>query len=311
MNSIPILDISKFDSDRADFVAAFGLAYQEWGFAGLTGHTIDLQLIQQAMRAAREFFALSDAQKKCYEGESGYERGYIPFGVEKAKDAKHHDLKEFFHIGREVPGVAHLGLNVWPTEVAEFRRVFSRLFTELDALAHKVLRVFAVHLQLPEDYFDPRVAHGEALLRVLHYPPITDTDIPNVRAAAHEDINLLTLLVGSEQAGLEVLNRQNEWVPITMIEGTIICNVGDMLQRLSNGRLPSTTHRVVNPKGDAARQSRYSMPFFMHPNPETRLDALPQCVDADHPLQFAPISAHEYLQERLRAIGLVKNKIAN
>lgn len=306
MNRIPSLDISLFETNQKQFLHDLGLAYREWGFAGITGHGIELDLIHKAMQLAEQFFALDETSKKGYEGQTGYERGYVPFGVEKAKDSKHYDLKEFFHIGREVEGVAHLGHNIWPTELPEFKATFETLFTRLDELAHKMLSAFALHLGLEADYFNPRVAHGEALMRVLHYPPIKDPDAPNVRAAAHEDINLLTLLVGSKQSGLEVLSKQGDWVPISMIEGTIICNVGDMLQRLSNAQLPSTTHRVVNPQGDDAKTSRYSMPFFMHPSPEVKLDVLPQCVDEDHPQRYQPITAKEFLQQRLEAIGLVK-----
>lgn len=306
MNAIPSLDISRFDNDRERFLADFAAAYTEWGFAGITGHGIDLEITRFAMQLAAEFFGLSENDKKQFEGASGYERGYIPFGVEKAKNAEHVDLKEFFHIGREVSGVAHLGQNIWPTSIAGFQSTFARLFNELDALAHRILEVFALHLGLPNSYFNSRVEHGEALLRVLHYPPIDNANVPNVRAAAHEDINLLTLLVGSEQSGLEVLSRTGLWVPITMIEGTIVCNVGDMLQRLSNGLLPSTTHRVINPPGNEARVSRYSMPFFMHPSPEVRLDVLPQCVTENRPQQYEPINAGDYLRQRLNEIGLVK-----
>lgn len=307
MSQIPQLDIRRFATERDPFIQEFGEAYEEWGFAGITGHEVDATLIQSAMTAAKAFFDLPIEQKLAYEGDTGYERGYVPFGVEKAKDAKHVDLKEFFHVGREVDEAMHLGENVWPNEIANFKAIFETLFTRLDTLAHTMLEVFALHLNLDQHYFVPRVAHGEALLRILHYPPILDEDIPNVRAAAHEDINLLTLLIGSEQAGLEVLSRAGRWIPISMIEGTIVCNVGDMLQRLSNKRLPSTTHRVVNPQGELARTSRYSMPFFMHPSPDVSLAVLPQCVDAEHPMAYPPISAGEFLQQRLNEIGLVKN----
>ncbi len=284
----------------------FGAAYQQWGFAGITGHDIDLVQIKSAMQLAADFFTLDTAVKKRYIGEAGYERGYIPFGTEKAKDSQHYDLKEFFHIGREHEDADHLGLNIWPSEVPGFRASFESLFADLDRLAHRLLEVFALYLDQSQNYFDTRVEQGEAILRILHYPPIVDSAAPHVRAAAHEDINLLTLLVGSEQAGLEVLSRSDEWVPITLIEGTIVCNVGDMLQRLSNGRLPSTTHRVVNPAGDAAQQSRYSMPFFMHPSPEVSLQVLPECVSAERPEQYPAITAGEFLQQRLEEIGLVK-----
>jgi len=306
MKRIPSLDITDFDADRDRFVADFGRAYEEWGFAGITGHQLDPKLVETAFAAAQAFFAMPTAVKEKYQSSAvGHARGYVPFGTEKAKDSQYSDLKEFYHIGRELPGVDYLSNNEWPVEQSNFKPVFETLYAELDQLANRILSVAALYLNLPEDYFNPRVAQGEALLRVLHYPPISDENIPNVRAAAHEDINLITLLVGSEQDGLEVQSKQGDWVPISMIDGTIICNVGDMMQRLTNGQLRSTTHRVVNPKGEKARTSRYSMPFFMHPNPDVALDCLPQCVSDDNPIKYPPISADEYLKERLRAIGLL------
>lgn len=304
-DSIPKLDIRAFDTDRAQFVRQFGEAYEEWGFAGIVGHDIDSNLIADAFEAAKQFFDLETANKEKYLATNdGRTRGYIPIGVERAKDSDHTDLKEFYHVGREIDGVSYLAPNIWPSETPRFRSVFESLFSALDHLALRILDVVALYLQLPEDYFRSKVDRGEALLRILHYPPIAETDGPNQRAAAHEDINLITLLVGSEQAGLEVLSKKNQWVPINMIEGTIICNVGDMLQRLTNGRLPSTTHRVVNPSGPSAAQSRYSMPFFMHPNPEVSLDCLEQCVDEQHPRKYPAITAEAFLNERLEQIGL-------
>lgn len=307
MSGIPILDIREFDSDRSLFVNKFGAAYKEWGFAGISGHGIELEVIQNAFDAARAFFSLPLATKQQYsDSASAFSRGYVPFGTEKAKDSAHSDLKEFFHIGREHAELPYLQANVWPTEVAHFRPAFETIYSALDDLALRVLQAVALFLELPVDYFNDKVLRGEALLRVLHYPPIEDENIPNLRAAAHEDINLITLLAGSEQDGLEVLSRKGEWVPISMIEGTIICNVGDMLQRLTNQRLPSTTHRVANPQGDLARVSRYSIPFFVHPDPECSLACLPQCIDDKHPKQYPDISAGEYLQQRLEEIGLAK-----
>jgi len=302
MNNIPRLDISDFDSDRQAFTNEFGRAYQDWGFAGIVGHGIDHKLIKSALRAAEQLFALSDAEKRQYQGESGSMRGYVPFGVEKAKDSTYVDLKEFYHIGRDIRHVNHLPPNVWPSQVPEFQSVFEALYLALD----KLLKVVALYLQLPLNYFKEPVSQGEALLRVLHYPPIIDQEIPNLRAAAHEDINLITLLVGSEQDGLEVLSRNGDWVPISMIENTVICNVGDMLQRLTNNKLPSTTHRVVNPVGKKALTSRYSIPFFVHPSPATPLDCLASCIDAEHPASYPPITAGEFLTERLSKIGLLK-----
>jgi len=307
MNRIPILDIRRFDSEREPFLVEFKEAYQEWGFAGITGHDLDPKLIQNAWAASAEFFALPVEAKAQYEGAArDRSRGYIPFGVEKAKDSKHSDLKEFYHIGHQVDGVEHLSPNIWPTETVEFQTTFEALYAKLEDLAHRVLSIFAASLDLPENYFDSRIYAGETLLRILHYPPILDADVPNLRAAAHEDINLITLLAGSEQDGLEVLSRQGDWVPINMIDGTIICNVGDMLQRLTNATFPSTTHRVVNPQGDAARSSRYSIPFFVHPSPEVSLNCLDQCISDSQPKQFEDISAGNYLEQRLREIGLLK-----
>jgi isopenicillin N synthase-like dioxygenase len=307
MNSIPILDIGRFESDHDAFIAEFREAYEEWGFAGISGHQLDLKIIQSAWVEAEKFFALPTEVKIKYEGEEqDRSRGYIPFGVEKAKDSKHSDLKEFYHIGHQVDGAAHLSANIWPTETAEFQATFETLYASLESLALRVLSIFACVLGLPIDYFDSRIKTGETLLRILHYPPIVDQDIPNLRAAAHEDINLITLLAGSEQDGLEVLSRQGEWVPINMIEGTIVCNVGDMLQRLTNAKLPSTTHRVVNPKGDSARTSRYSVPFFVHPSPDVSLECLASCVDDENPRLFEPTTAGEYLEQRLKEIGLLK-----
>ena len=301
-NQIPTLDISEFETDQSRFVELFGVAYQEWGFAGITGHAIRPDIIDAALRSVEEFFSLPDEIKHQYLGSSdGFNRGYVPFGTEKAKDSEYVDLKEFFHVGR-----SHLEANVWPREVAHFESSLQAIYAALDLLARKILRVAALYLKLDADYFEAYLPDGETLLRAIHYPPINDPDLPNVRAAAHEDINLITLLVGSEQEGLEVLSRRGEWVPISLIEGTIICNVGDMLQRLSNAMLPSTTHRVVNPSGDAATKSRYSIPFFVHPEPAMSLSCLPQCVNAENPLRFLPMTAGEFLEQRLLEIGLKK-----
>ncbi|EAR11464.1 isopenicillin N synthase family dioxygenase [Reinekea blandensis] len=309
MTTIPVLDISKFDREPDAFVEEMGQAYKAWGFAGITGHGIAMDTIRNALKASEQFFSLPDEVKKQYFQDNGGQRGYTPFGTEVAKDAEFVDLKEFWHVGREVEGTPpyeQLLPNIWPSETPEFKPAMLTLYSELDKLANRMLEAFALFLGEQRDYFKDKVDFGNSILRPLHYPPITDPDLPNVRAGAHEDINLITLLVGSEQEGLEVLSKQGDWVGISMIEGTIICNVGDMLQRLTNHVLPSTTHRVVNPKGEAARSSRYSIPFFMHANPDTSLDALPQCVTADNPKRDEPITANDYLMQRLREIGLIK-----
>lgn len=307
--SIPVLDISTFDSDQEQFLQQLGAAYKAWGFAGITNHGIPKNVIREALLASEQLFSLPTETKKKYFQDNGGQRGYTPFGTEIAKDAEFVDLKEFWHVGREVEGQVpyeQLLPNVWPDEVPDFKTAMQTLYIELDKLANRMLDAFALYLGEPKTFFRDKVNFGNSILRPLHYPPITDSSLPNVRAGAHEDINLITLLVGSEQEGLEVLSKSGEWVGISMIEGTIICNVGDMLQRLCNHVLPSTTHRVVNPKGDAAKQSRYSIPFFMHPNPDMSLDALPQCVTQDNPKRDEPITANDYLMQRLREIGLIK-----
>ena len=237
-------------------------------------------------------------------------RGYTPFGIETAKDSRYPDLKEFWHVGREIPRDSKyadvMAPNLWPAEVPGFREYGYGLYEALDALGSRVLRALALHIGLAETYFDDKTNFGNSILRPIHYPPITSPDIPNVRAGAHEDINLITLLVGASAAGLEVKSRKGEWVPFTADADTIVVNIGDMLQRLTNHVYPSTTHRVTNPPGEEARKPRYSVPFFLHPNPDFVIDVLPSCIDAQHPNRYPQaITAHDYLQERLREIKLI------
>ena len=308
---IPTLDIRRYDTDRDAFVAEIGAAYREWGFAGIRGHGIAQSLIDDAYEVFVRFFALpNDVKMKYHLKGTGGARGYTPFGIETAKDAKHPDLKEFFHIGRELtPGSKFAEImapNVWPSEVPGFRERGYSLYQTLDALGSRVLRALALHIDLPENFFDDKTNVGNSILRPIHYPPITATDIPNVRAGAHEDINFITLLVGASAAGLEVKSRKGEWVPFTAEADTIVVNIGDMLQRLTNHVYPSTTHRVTNPPGEQARKPRYSVPFFLHPNPDVVLDPLASCIDSGNPRRYdTSITAHEYLQERLREIKLI------
>jgi isopenicillin N synthase-like dioxygenase len=308
---IPTLDIRRFDTDRDAFVAELGDAYHEWGFAGIRSHGISPALVDRAYDAFQRFFALpAETKMKYHLAGTGGARGYTPFGVETAKDSKHPDLKEFWHIGREIPRdskyAAIMAPNVWPSEVPGFREAGYGLYEALDTLGSRVLRGLALYLDLSENYFDDKTNFGNSILRPIHYPPITAPDVPNVRAGAHEDINLITLLVGASAEGLEVRSRSGEWVPFTAEADTIVVNIGDMLQRLTNHVYPSTTHRVVNPANGNSRKPRYSVPFFLHPNPDFVIDVLPSCVDAEHPKRYAqPITAHEYLQERLREIKLI------
>ena len=311
MQAVPTLDIRRFDTEKSQFVAELGAAYREYGFCGISGHGIPNSLIENAYRVFQNFFALPREQKMRYHVPgSGGARGYTGFGIETAKDSLYPDLKEFWHIGRELADDSQyrsiMAPNLWPSEVQGFREYGYGLYRALDELGARVLRALALHIDLPEHYFDDKVDFGNSILRPIHYPPILQNDVPNVRAGAHEDINFITLLVGASAAGLEILTRENTWLPITTSGDAIVVNIGDMLQRLSNHVYPSTTHRVVNPKGEDARKPRYSVPFFLHPNPDFLIQTLPQCVSKDNPDRYPqPILSNEYLLERLREIRLI------
>jgi len=288
-----------------------GRSFAEYGFAVVRDHGIPQDLIDEAERVSRAFFALPDAAKRAYRIEGGGgARGYTPFGTEKAKDAEVFDLKEFWHVGRDLPAGHPLGEfmapNIWPAEIAGFRETMSALFAAFEATGLRVLEAIALHLGRPRDFFAPSVADGNSVMRLLHYPPL-GPDAPEgaIRAAAHGDINTITLLLGAEEAGLELLTKQGEWLPIPAAEGALVINVGDMLERQTNGRLRSTTHRVVNPRGEAARRARYSMPFFLHFRPDFLIEPLPECIDSQDPAPPpAPITAHDFLLQRLREINL-------
>jgi len=315
---IPTLDIRRFTEpggDRDAFVAELGAAYRQWGFAGIRGHGIAQTLIDDAYAVFQAFFALPEDTKRRYHVPGGGgARGYTPFGVETAKGALYSDLKEFWHIGREIPRDSRhadvMPPNLWPDEVPRLREVGYGLYQALDELGTRVLSALALHIGLPGDWFADKTDCGNSILRPIHYPPIaTPADpgkpLPNVRAGAHEDINLITLLVGASAEGLEVKSHQGQWVPFTADADTIVVNIGDMLQRLTNHVYPSTTHRVVNPPGDKARQARYSTPFFLHPNPDFLIDVLPSCITPENPSRYPePITAQGYLEERLREIKL-------
>jgi len=308
---VPTLDIRRYDIDRDAFVAEIGAAYREYGFCCISGHGIPPELIDGSYDRFKAFFALPQEVKLRYHVKGGGgARGYTPFMVETAKDSKYPDLKEFWHIGREIPRDSEyaefMPENLWPTEVGGFRDYGYGLFAALDELGSRVLRALALHIGMPENYFDDKTNYGNSILRPIHYPPITQADVPNERAGAHEDINFITLLVGASAAGLQVLTREGEWLPITTQGDSIVVNIGDMLQRLTNHVYPSTTHRVVNPGGPQAREPRYSVPFFLHPNPDFMIDVLPNCISVDQPSRYPQaISSHDYLMERLRQIKLI------
>jgi isopenicillin N synthase-like dioxygenase len=295
--------------DFGGFSDALGASFARFGFAVISDHGLPHDRIRAALAAAQAFFALPETAKLEYKVGLAGQRGYTPFGVETAKGHQHHDLKEFWHVGRELPPGhpfrATMADNVWPdAEVPQFHDAVGWLYGALDAMGLKVLEAVAVYLGLERGFFAPTVALGNSILRLLHYPPVPQ-DGPHIRAGAHEDINVITLLLGAEEAGLEVLGRDGRWLPINPPPGALVVNIGDMLQRLTNHRLPSTTHRVVNPAPERRGYSRYSTPFFLHFNPDYEIRTLASCVDAAHPDRYPqPITADAYLQERLREIKL-------
>jgi len=306
---VPTLDASAADSPQ--FARDIAAAYAEYGFVIIENHGIDKAVIDHCLDCFRRFFALPVETKLRYKiPNGGGARGYTPFGIETAKGARHHDLKEFWHVGRELPP-GHpfndvMAANVWVDEIPEFRESTLSLYRSFDALGARLLSAIARSVDLPPNYFDDKVDLGNSVLRIIHYPPLPPEPTASVRAGAHEDINVITLLLGAEEPGLEVLSKKGEWLPINPAPGSLVCNVGDMLQRLTNRRLRSTTHRVVNPPRERASKARYSLPFFLHFNPDFLIKTLPQYIDAAHPDEFpVPINAHDFLQERLREIKLI------
>ena len=305
--ALPALDLA---DAPARFAADIGASFRHFGFAMVGNHGIDPQLIERGWRLTGEFFALPEAEKRSYfiPGIAGA-RGYTPFGTEVAKGATAHDLKEFWHIGRDLPAghplSATMPPNVWPDRPAGFRETFSQLFAEFDRVGSVILSRIALHLGLAPDWFDNAIADGNSVLRLLHYPPVADDPGGAIRAGAHEDINLITLLLGAEEAGLELLGKDGKWLGLSPPAGALVINIGDMLQRLTNHVLPSTTHRVRNPVGARADFSRYAMPFFLHLRSDFPIATLPSCISPDNPNRYPePITADAYLQERLAEIGL-------
>ncbi|WP_337185050.1 2-oxoglutarate and iron-dependent oxygenase domain-containing protein [Phenylobacterium sp.] len=308
-DSIEPVSFRLFDQDFQTFTRRLGDSYARWGFAVISDHGLPQDRIDAAIDQMKRFFALPEDAKLKYKLPLAGQRGYTPFGVETAKGARHYDLKEFWHVGRDLPPGHrfrdHMADNVWPdAELPEFRAAVHWLYGALDTMGLKVLEAIAAYLDLPRHFFDDKVDVGNSILRLLHYPPVPK-DGPHIRAGAHEDINVITLLLGAEEAGLEVKDHDGRWIAINPPAGSLVCNIGDMLQRLCNHRLPSTTHRVVNPAPERRGFARYSTPFFLHFNSDYRIETLPNCVDATHPDRYPePITADDYLKERLREIKL-------
>jgi isopenicillin N synthase-like dioxygenase len=306
-----IASVSLTDADRDPdaFADQLGKSFEEYGFAVIGDHGIPDELIHRAEEKAKALFALpEEVKRKYFIPGGGGARGYTPFGIETAKGAQAHDLKEFWHVGRELPPGhpfrGHMGDNVWPEEIASFKDTFLELYETFDRTGLKILRAIARFLKIDEDYFIDTVRDGNSVMRLLHYPPIVGEPGSNVRAGAHEDINTITLLLGAEEAGLELLTRDGRWIPVSSMPGELVVNIGDMLQRLTNGVLRSTTHRVVNPPPERRGRSRYSMPYFLHFRSDFLIEALPGTVQPGEQPKWPPITADDYLQERLREIKL-------
>ncbi|WP_067732834.1 isopenicillin N synthase family dioxygenase [Novosphingobium naphthalenivorans] len=304
---IPVLSL---DADKERLPALIGSSFRTFGFAMIRDHGIDQDLIDRAWTLTKQFFALPvETKMKYFIPGQGGARGYTPFRTEVAKGATEKDLKEFWHVGRDLPEgsplAATMAPNVWPEEVEGFHETFSELYAQFDKAGAKILSAIAIDLGLDSHWFDPAIEDGNSVMRLLHYPPVGEGAGGAIRAGAHEDINLITLLLGAEEAGLELLGKDGKWLSIAPPEGAMVINIGDMLQRLTNHVLPSTTHRVRNPAGDRAAHSRYSMPFFLHLRSDFRFVTLPECISADNPDRYpVSITADDYLQERLREIGL-------
>lgn len=298
-------------TDPGGFVQRFAGSFERYGFAVVSDHELPQALIDGSLDRFKRFFAQDEAAKRRYHVPGiGGARGYTPFGVETAKGATHHDLKEFWQVGRELPAGhryrENMPDNVWIEGDAAFRRATLELWDAFDRMGRKLLESIAAYLGLERSWFDARVGEGNSVLRVIHYPPLAE-GATGVRAGAHEDINVITLLLGAEEGGLELLDRNGRWLPVNPPPGTLVCNVGDMLQRLTNHVLPSTTHRVVNPTGERARRPRFSMPFFLHFNPDFPIETLPGCVTPERPDRYPErILAYDYLRQRLREIKLLQ-----
>ncbi|MBB6326178.1 isopenicillin N synthase-like dioxygenase [Algoriphagus iocasae] len=320
-DEIPSLDLADFTSGTAEQKAAFvkklSDAYQNIGFVAIKNHGLSQELQDRLYHSIKSFFALPDEIKAKYEKpEIGFQRGYTGKGKEHAKGRNTGDLKEFYHVGQELSNIpdsdplkSEYPANLWPDEIPEFENDANEAFRILENAGKSMLKAIALILELPEDYFEDKVAYGNSILRQIHYFPIENPDeVPAdaVRAAEHGDINLITLLMGASADGLQVLRKDGKWIPITALPDQLVVNVGDMLERLTNKKLKSTIHRVVNPPKEKMNSSRYSIPFFMHPRSEMDLTCLDSCVSEENPKLFTDATAGEFLDERLRELGLKK-----
>ena len=314
LESVPLVDLNEYTSGspavRSDFVKRFGEALRTFGFARVKNHGVEPALIARTYEGFQRLFLLDQPLKDKYELGNGGQRGYVSFGKEHAKNQKLGDLKEFWHVGRELPAGHRLEsvypANVWPSEVASLKADALAIYAALERAASVMLEALAEYFGIDRNSFEHMVTDGNSILRAIHYPPLLPGDDPRaVRAAAHEDINLITLLCEARGSGLEILTREGKWLPVDTLEGQIVVDAGDALARVTNDVIPSTTHRVVNP-ADGHNESRFSLPFFVHPQPDVVLECLPCCDTMEHPKKHPPITHQQFLEQRLREIGLLK-----
>ena len=311
--NIPSIDLADFNSGnpqlKTQFVNQLGEAYETIGFVAVKNHALSDELCTNLYSEVKGFFSLSEKEKRAYEIEGlGGQRGYVSFGKEHAKNKNEGDLKEFWHFGQTVTDGDSIKNqypdNVNVNELVNFNTIGVEVYEKLEIAGRDILRAIALYLGLEENYFDAKIHNGNSILRPIHYPPITSEPKNAVRAAEHEDINLITLLMGASADGLQVLNKNNEWISVTALPEQIVVNVGDMLQRLTNNKLKSTTHRVINPPKEKWGTSRFSIPFFLHPRSEVSLECLESCVSTQNPKHYTDITAGAYLEERIKELGL-------
>ena len=315
MNKIPSLDLRDFLSEDAnrkeEFVQSIGKAFQEIGFCAVKGHLLSDDLVERLYKQIKLFFDLPYEVKAKYEfPQYSGQRGYVSFGKESAKGSKHGDLKEYWHFGQYVEEEEKEKYNYFPNiyveELSEFNEVGREVYSTLEKTAKHILRALALYLNIEEDYFDKYIKNGNSILRPIHYPPILEDPKEAVRASAHGDINLITLLMGAHGKGLQVQHSNGDWIDAVASEDELMINIGDMLSRHTNNLLKSTVHRVVNPDRELLKKSRYSIPFFMHPVSEMKLNVLESCISDESPKSFDDITAGDFLNERLVELGLLK-----
>ena len=315
MNQIPSLDLRDFLSEdtkrKEEFVQSIGRAFQEIGFCAVKGHLLSDDLVERLYSQIKLFFDLPYEVKAKYEfPQYSGQRGYVSFGKESAKGSKHGDLKEYWHFGQYIEEEEKEKYNYFPNihveELSEFNEVGREVYSTLEETAKHILRALALYLNIEEDYFDKYIKNGNSILRPIHYPPILEDPKEAVRASAHGDINLITLLMGAHGKGLQVQHSNGEWIDAVASEDELMINIGDMLSRHTNNLLKSTVHRVVNPDRELLKKSRYSIPFFMHPISEMKLNVLESCISDESPKSFDDITAGDFLNERLVELGLLK-----